>query len=303
MALKPIRAARVTGSATTADGRPMTGTVMVRSTIDYGFTMSASGPIRPDGTFAVNGLAPGKYIIRTNGRLDAEVAVANITITGDDIMDFHLVGAPPSTASGRIVVDPVAARSLPMLTLRPFPVEPGTVPIGISATRIGDDGTFELKSYPGRMRIDIVNQPSGWAIRAVRLNGVDVTDSGIEFSPNENVRGLEVELTNRLATISGLVTNARGETVKEYSAIAFSQDREQWKETTRYHGGGRPDQDGRFKITGLPPGDYYIIAIDKIEPGESSDPDFLETVRGKATAVSIREGDTRTVDLKLSTTS
>jgi hypothetical protein len=134
------------------------------------------------------------------------------------------------------------------------------------------------------------------------LNGVDVTD-GVDVKPNEDVSGLEVELTNKLTTISGLVTNARGEAVKDYSAIAFSQDREQWRDTTRYHGSGRPDQDGRFKITALPPGDYYIIAIDKIEPGESSDPDFLETVRSKATAVSIREGDSRTVDLKLSTTS
>jgi hypothetical protein len=190
-----------------------------------------------------------------------------------------------------------------MLLLTLFPLEPGAIPFGISPVRIGDDGTFELKSSPGRMRINIVNQPAGWAIRAVWLNGVDVTDSGIEFSPNENVSGLEVELTNKLTTISGLVTNARGETVTEYSAIAFSQDREQWKGATRYQGSGRPDQDGRFKITGLPPGDYYIVALDKIEPGQSSDPDFLETVRSKATAVSIREGDTRTVDLKLNTAS
>jgi hypothetical protein len=300
MALKPIRAARVSGSATKADGRPMTGTIMVMSTAGYGFTMSSGGAIRPDGTFAVSGLAPGEYTIRTNGMLDSEVAVAKIAVTGD-ITDLHLVGAPPSTASGRIVVDPVAAASLPMLMLRPFSLEPGALPIGISPTRIGDDGTFELKSYPGRMRIDIVNQPGDWAIRAVWLNGVDVTDSGVEFRPNEHVRGLEVELTNRLTTISGLVTNARGETVKDYATIAFSQDRAQWTDTTRHQGSGRPDQDGRFKINGLPPGDYYIVALDQIEPGQSSDPDFLETVRSKATAVSIREGDIRTVDLKLST--
>jgi protocatechuate 3,4-dioxygenase beta subunit len=300
MALKPIPAARVTGSTTASDGRPMTGMVGVMSATGFGFTRSTG--IRPDGTFALTGVTPGEYMIRTNSSdIDAEVAVANITVTGDDITDLRLVGAPPSTSSGRIVVDPVAAASLPTLTLRPFPVDPGVIPIGISATSIRDDGTFELKSRPGRMRIDIANQPGGWAIRAVRLNGIDVTDSGIRFSSNDHVNGLEVELTNRLTTISGLVTNGRGETVKEYTTIAFSQDREQWTDTTRYQGSGRPDQDGRFKIVGLPPGDYYIVAIDMIERGQSSDPDFLETVRTKATAVSIREGDTRTVDLTLIT--
>src|SRR4029077_11706225 len=117
----------------------------------------------------------------------------------------------------------------------------------------------------------------------------------------EDVSGLEVEFTNRLTTITGLVTNARGEGVKDYSAIAFSQDREKWKVQGRYQSMGRPDQDGRFKISGLAPGDYYIVALDKIEPDQSSDPDFLETVRSKATAVSIHEGDIRTVDLKLNT--
>ncbi len=68
-------------------------------------------------------------------------------------------------------------------------------------------------------------------------------------------------------------------------------------------GSGRPDQDGRFKITGLPPGDYYIVAVDKIDLGQSSDPDFLNSIIIKATAVSIREGDTRTVDLKITTAS
>ena len=68
--------------------------------------------------------------------------------------------------------------------------------------------------------------------------------------------------------ISGLVTNARGETLKEYTAIAFAQDREKWKVIGRYQRIGRPDQDGRFKISGLPPGDYYIVALDKIDQGQ-----------------------------------
>ena len=128
-----------------------------------------------------------------------------------------------------------------------------------------------------------------------------MTDTGIEFKPNEDISGLEVEFTNRLTTITGLVTNARGEGVKDYSAIAFSQDREKWKIAGRYQSMGRPDQDGRFKISGLAPGDYYIVALDKIDPGQLGDPEFLDVVRAKATAITIREGETRTVDLKINT--
>ena len=62
---------------------------------------------------------------------------------------------------------------------------------------------------------------------------------------------------------------------------------------------GRPDQDGRFKITGLPPGEYYAVAVDRLEPGQSGDPEFLERVRGRAVSLTLREGETRTVDLPL----
>jgi len=202
-----------------------------------------------------------------------------------------------------VIIDPAAAASLPVgLMVMPMPVEPGSMPFGMMPGRISDDGTFELRSGPGRVRIN-VSGAAGWTIRSIRLNGTDVTDAGIDFKPNEDISGLEVELTNKLTIVSGLVSNARGDALKDYTAVAFAQDKEKWKIVGRYQSIGRPDQDGRFKMSGLAPGDYYVIALDKVEPGQISDPDFLETIRTKATAITLREGETRTVDLKINTAS
>ena len=54
-------------------------------------------------------------------------------------------------------------------------------------------------------------------------------------------------------------------------------------------------------MSGLPPSEYNIIAIDKLETGQWTDPDFLERLRFKATAFTLSEGETKTVDLKLNT--
>jgi hypothetical protein len=306
MALKPMRATRVSGTATTSDGRPMAGSIMVMSTGGFGFNMSGSGPIRPDGTFSINGIAPGEYTLRAQsfgpgGMADSETALVKITATGEDIIDLQIVGAKPSAASGRIVVDAAAGAALPQgLMIMPAPLEPGAVQIGgVGPARMADDGSFVLRSAPGRMRINVMGGTGVWMVRAVRLNGTDITDAGVEFKLNENISGLEVELTNKLTTISGLVTNARGEPVKEYAAIAFAQDKEKWKIFGRYQGIGRPDQDGRFKISGLPPSDYFVIALDKVDPGQLTDPELLDAIRIRAIAVTIREGETRTVDLKI----
>ena len=310
MVLKAIKAARVTGTATGSDGKPMTPAVIfaMQSTIGFGAMIGAS-QVRPDGTFTVSGLAPGTYTLRAQ-RMGGpgegpETAMATITVTGDDISDVSLVGAKPSMLTGRIVVDSAAATSLPRpLMISAFPASFGGVPAPPPPpATVGDDFMFVIRSTPGVMRLTLGGgfnaPPTGWSVRAIRLNGVDVTDAGIEFKPNEDINGVEVELTNKLTTISGLVKNSRGEASKDYTAIVFAQDKEKWTGNARYQSMARPDQDGRFKISGLPPGEYYIIAIDRVEPGQSGDPDFLEGIRSRATPLSLREGETRVLDLRL----
>ncbi len=309
MALMPTRTARVTGTAVDSQGRPMMGMVMAIPRSDSVLMMPGPpGQIRPDGSFTISGLAPGTYTLQSqSGPGDNESAVAEVTVSGDDVNGVRLVGSKPSTASGRIVVEPAAAQSLQpsMLRVMAQPTQSDTMMLGPMSgpSPVNDDVTFEVRTRPGKMRIALVGSPPGWTIRTVRYRGIDVTDSGIDFKANEDVGDLEVELTNRVTDLSGLVTNSRGEPVKDYSVIVFPEDRDQWTPGSRYMRSSRPDQDGRFKLPSLPPGRYYILALDYVDSGERTDPEFLDRVRAKATTVSISEGETKSVDLKVTTAS
>jgi hypothetical protein len=279
------------------------GMIMLEQTSGNGFMMSAGGQVRPDGTFTINSVAPGEYALRLQIGADEETATAKVTVAGDDIANLALVGTKPIVAAGRIVVDPAQAQSLPRgLMVSVFPMQTAFA-MPSQPVRIADDDTFELKTQPGVMRVNVF--PGGtvgsfdWSIRAVRVNGVDVTDAGVDFKPGEAINDLEVELTNKITVVSGLVTNSRGEASTDYTAIAFAQDKDQWTAFTRHQGSARPDQDGRFKIRSLPPGEYYIVAVDRVEPGQATDPEFLERIRTKATAFSLNEGETKTLDLKI----
>ena len=155
---------------------------------------------------------------------------------------------------------------------------------------------------PGKanIRMNPIGPFANTRIKSVRLNGVDMIDTGIDLRPNEDVTGLEIELTTQLSGASGVVTDARGNAVKDYTVITFARDREKWGPGSRYLNGGRPDQDGKYKVF-LPPGDYYAIALDYVEQGTQADPEFLERLKGRAAEFSINEGETRVVDLKLTT--
>ena len=61
-----------------------------------------------------------------------------------------------------------------------------------------------------------------------------------------------------------------------------------------------PNQEGRFRLSALPPGEYLAIAVQGLEDGQASDPEFLAAVEDQAIRVTIEDGETKSVTLGLS---
>jgi hypothetical protein len=265
-----------------------------------------------------------------------ETAIANVTVNGADIVDIALYPVKPVKATGRIVFDDMAAAaSVKPATIRittqmvnpqdniPFP-NPNNAP-----PTAKDDLTFEIMTSPGVVILRASAPPappSGgnpampWQMKAVMVRGVNVIDTGIEFKPGEDVGDIEIELTNRAQKISGRVLDASGQPAKDFALVLFSQDRSRWTNVTnRYWAVARPLQQpppqiqaqlqqqmqpqvpGAYQMSSLPPGDYYGLALEQIDIQTASDPDFLESVSRSATPFSLREGETKTLDFRIST--
>jgi hypothetical protein len=307
MTLLTMRTARVTGVAVDSQGRPIAlGAVLATLKNSTGLSAPAFGTVKPDGSFLLAGLGPGDYVLMAftlAGGLDQESAAIALTVTGQDISGVQLQTAKPSTLSGRIVTGDAAGEK-PLepaqVLIDAVPKEPLLAIGGMSPpARASDDGTFAIKSRPGTSRIMAFSLGSGWTLKAVRLSGVDVTDAGFEVKPGEDVAGFEVELTNRITTLTGAVTNSRGEPVADYVAIVFAQDRERWTEESRYISAGRPDQDGRYKVSGLPAGEYLAVAVDNVDQTETTSPEFLERASRSAIRFSLGDAETKSLDLRL----
>ena len=304
-AMTPTATGKASGTVMDSHGQPMSGMILVMHTVNGATTMASGFPLRPDGSFVINGVTPGEYTLQAQPRPGGdEVAIAKITVAGGDINDLRLVASKATSIAGRILVDP--GQTLPAgstLTVMAVATQQSEMMTGFGMAapgRVGDDNAFTLKSGPGMKRLRIQGLPGGWDIRAVRLRGADVTDSGIDVTPGQDVDGVDVELTNRLTTVAGLVTDARGDAAKDYTALIFPQDQSLWANQSRYIRISRPDQDGRFTIAGLPPGDYCAIALDHLDQGKIGDADFMNGLRSSAKSFSLTEGETKPIDLKLS---
>jgi hypothetical protein len=62
---------------------------------------------------------------------------------------------------------------------------------------------------------------------------------------------------------------------------------------------GRPTQEGSFKIAGLPPEDYFAIALPAVQGSQWQDPDFLKSLEDAATRILLGDGEAKTLTLRL----
>ena len=309
--LAPVRTASVSGIIVDTEGHPLAAANV--NLIEHGpandkgvsFTVA-----KPDGSFTLSGVPPGHYSVDAVSTIattakrpalgDSGRATEPIAVDGVDVTGLRMSTQRLSGATGRISFDPPsAALAARLLHIGTLPVNPAESQLFAFEARIDADLTFDLQVPPGSMMLTAYQLPPGWMMKAVRVAGRDVIDSGLEFKPGERVDDFEIELTNRVPIVQGKVHDAKGTPVDDYAVLVFSQHREQWSDRrARYVAVARPDQAGTFTVATLPPGDYYVIALDYVDQNDAADPALLERLANDAVRVSLTDGETKTLDLK-----
>ena len=186
-----------------------------------------------------------------------------------------------------------------MASIIAFDTTPGALMLGGSAI-IKADWTFELTGLAGKRVVRANGLPQGWTLKSVTLDGTDVTDTGVEVKPGQSISGLDVLMTRETTELSGTVQGTKGTSVGDYVVIVFSGEPSQWGYQSRYVRVARPDQTNRFVISGLPSGSYLAVALDYAEPGQETDPEFLQGLKQQATSFRLADAEKKALTLKLS---
>ena len=325
LALVPGRAASLSGTAFDSQGHPLVGraVALMQEFRGPGFGMfgiMGNATVAADGTFRLKDLAPGEYKLNVRATTEIggasvpESASAPIAIAGADIDSISLTTTAGWSIAGRVVTEtgevPSVARERIRLMGSPLnsdsvagpsgPPPPGA-PGGqgnVDSGRIRDDWTFMVTGLfgPARLRAQL---PDGWMLKAIMRDGLDVTDAVLEMKGSDTLAGLDVVVTNRVASISGVLTDEKGAPATDGTIIVFSADAEKWTEDSRFVRSARPDQKGTYEVRGLPPADYLAVAVNYVEEGMWNDPEYLESIRRYGQKFAISEGGTQSVALRL----
>ena len=161
--------------------------------------------------------------------------------------------------------------------------------------RVSASGTFALSNLIGTEEIGVVDAPRGWTVKSILVGGRNVLDTPVDFKGTEDVRDAVVVLTDHAAELTGTIADAQRAPSIDASLVIFSADRLQLPRRAYWV---RPDHVGRFVLEGLAPGDYLIAIVDEVDDVLWQTREYLDRLRGHAVAVTLADGEKKTVDLK-----
>jgi hypothetical protein len=137
---------------------------------------------------------------------------------------------------------------------------------------------------PGTQRLQADVETGNYYVDSLLLGSTDITGRSVELTPASPP--LKIVL-KPAGTVRGTIEDGETATVvlfpPSFTGTAYS-----------VQAAGKA-----FELTGVPPGEYNAIALDRFEPRAMTDPSRLRGLMTRATTVRVEPGSTASVELKI----
>jgi hypothetical protein len=277
-----------------------------------------SAEVGNDWRFSISGLSPGQYVLTARAEAPenrfhfgaftpsgpSHWAMGEVSVSGDDVSGVALVLQPTFTVSGKIQIEGSGARpEMLRLIVTLVSAQPTMNNFFAPPTPVDANGGFTIVGVtPGRYQVHagvmtMRGTDDAWQVKSVRVNGREFADEPIEL--RTSVDGVVVTLTDLMPGLSGTVRDGSGQAVTGCHVVVFAKDRKYWIPDSSRIVSASPASDGSYAIRSVPAGDYFVTAVEDLEPGERYDPSLLEQLSKSALSITLSEGEKKTQDLRL----
>ena len=257
-----------------------------------------------DGRFVFPRVPQGRYRASVEARLEPGGrfwAHADVSVTDEDVVlpELWLRPATGLTADLALEQGEGAPRSGPTrLTITITPAGPGlSAPRTIS---MDQSGRFIVPGLvPGEYSIGVGALPPGWFLKSVTVDGRSALDGPVDIS--ETTAAALITLTTRATQIIGTVRDARMLATSGAAVIimpALARGDATWMPNRTRD--TRASTNGVFIVSGLPPGDYLVVAIDDAAAEGWQDPAVTARLQRLATRITLGDAEQKTMQIRIS---
>jgi protocatechuate 3,4-dioxygenase beta subunit len=314
LTLTGARLVQVTGVVRDSQDRPIFAQVQMwtrMADLSTPFSVmpggSTSVTTNADGSFAFQGVLPGEYVLEVRNRVPGalgpqpvpETGFLPLSVRGGDMTDLRIMTSLGSSVSGRVVWEGSSApagQAVRVTAQTADSVIPGTIMVG----NVDESGNFRVGGLRGPVYLNVPGSANwNWTVKSVTLAGQNITDVPLDLADRPNLEGVQITMTDKLSSVSGHVTDASGKPVPQYVIVVQPADQKEPRVAARFIRTGRPDIDGRFELLNVRPGRYIATAVEALEDGRQFSPEFQKELRRSAREFAVKEGETLTLDLRL----
>jgi carboxypeptidase family protein len=277
-----VRAPIVTvRGSTTETNHPVSTNVTLRLAGDV--TGSPRYSVKSDdfGLFEIRNVAPGSYVATAEALVGSELLKASkhFEVYDRDVNNVGLILSSGIQISGHIASDSGSPLSLGAARPGMNSIDPYLE--SFTGTTFQSDGQFIINSVqPGEYTLDIAGLPEDLYIKSelsgpTNLVGMTLGIGGGSPAPFEILLGTDG------GRIEGTVADSAGK------PFAGAQVALVPKGNTRNYRVSSSDEDGKFVLRGIAPGDYLLFAWDDVEDRAWLNSEFMASYQDVGTAVTI----------------
>ncbi len=306
-----VRPVRISGRLVAHDERPLVAGALALAAEPTGRTLGPEPAtllsdilVRPDGQFTIRNVPPGRYILRargTTGRGEPSlVGTFRAEVTGRDLEGVTIVLSPGAGVTGQLEFEATRATSRPAaagVRVRAVAAD-GVVFADALSGLVAPDGRFAIDGLmPGAYVFRVEGLPAPWTLESVLLHGRQIVDLPLSLEAGTRVEAVRIVLTDAPAGLEGRVQTPEGHTVAGGSVVVFATDPGLWTPYTRSVAVAPVQSDGRYRLVGLPPAEYWVAAVGALVSRDDLHVSMLEGLLPRATRAVIRAGETRQLDV------
>jgi hypothetical protein len=221
--------------------------------------------------------------------------------SGIDIpVNITFEGTPPQTMPSVANLIPTLWRNPTLLGAPSMPATAGSPPV----LRNIAPGSYHVYLNPLLQPLqgaNAVNPQPAWQgayVKSMRMGDVDILNGGLRLERQPDAP-LDIVIAANPGTLDGQVLNeVRQPIAGAYVTLFANNPADRLYRTDMYKVTGTDNQ-GRFQLPGLRPGDYRVFAWENIERGTWIDSTFLRLNEERGVTIHIDEGQVQTATLPI----